>query len=50
MQRVCDVLEELARVVYLVSLHSFDKVLFSGILARYGLTNRWGEWSTALGL
>jgi hypothetical protein len=39
-----------ARVVYLVSLDSFDKVLFSGILARYGLTNRWGEWSTALGL
>jgi hypothetical protein len=39
-----------ARVVYLVSLDNFDKVRFAEILARYGLTDRWNEWSVALGL
>jgi len=39
-----------ARVVYLVSLTSFDRVRFQGILSRYGLTDRWQEWSAALGL
>jgi hypothetical protein len=39
-----------ARVVYLTSLEGFDKVRFLEILGRHGLTNRWSEWSTALGL
>lgn len=39
-----------ARVVHLVSLESFDRERFQEILSRYGLTDRWTEWSVALGL
>jgi hypothetical protein len=39
-----------ARVVYLVSLDNFDKVRFQEILSRHGLTDRWTEWSAALGV
>jgi hypothetical protein len=39
-----------ARVVYLVSLDNFDKVRFQEILSRHGLTDRWTEWSVALGV
>jgi hypothetical protein len=37
-------------VVYLVSLDNFDKVRFQEILSRHGLTDRWTEWSAALGV
>ena len=39
-----------ARVVYLVSLENFDRVRFREILSRHDLTDRWIEWSAALGL
>jgi hypothetical protein len=39
-----------ARLVYLAELPNFDQVLFSDILARHGLKNRWDEWAAALGL
>ncbi|MEI6377961.1 MAG: hypothetical protein WCO97_12270, partial [bacterium] len=39
-----------ARVVYLTSLEGFDKVRFSEILGRHGLTQKWNEWALALGL
>lgn len=39
-----------ARVVYLTSLQDFDKVRFSEILGRHGLTDRWNSWASALGL
>ena len=39
-----------ARLVYLAEPPGFDRVLFGGILARYQLSERWHEWSTALGL
>lgn len=39
-----------ARLVYLAELPDFDRRRFTGILARYGLTARWQQWATALGL
>jgi hypothetical protein len=39
-----------ARLVYLVSLPSFDRETFLAILKRHGLEERWQSWSTALGI
>lgn len=39
-----------ARVVYLTALPGFDKTRFQGILSRYGLSDRWNQWSSALGI
>lgn len=39
-----------ARLVYLVELPTFDRPKFSEILRRYGLLDRWHDWSSALGL
>lgn len=39
-----------ARVVYLLSLESFDRLRFIEILSRHGLSDRWTEWASALGL
>ena len=39
-----------ARLVYLVSLESFDRLRFAGILDRYHLRPRWREWAVGLGL
>jgi hypothetical protein len=39
-----------ARVVYLLSLPSFDRKKFNEILKRHGLENEWRSWSSALGL
>ncbi len=39
-----------ARLVYLVTLPSFDHQAFAKILARHQLTARWNQWASALGL
>jgi len=39
-----------ARLVYLVSLESFDRPRFAGILDRYHLRPLWQEWAVGLGL
>ena len=39
-----------ARVVYLVSLPSFQRDRFDAILARHSLSGRWQSWAEALGL
>jgi hypothetical protein len=39
-----------ARLVYLVSLESFDRLRFADILDRYHLLPRWREWAVGLGL
>jgi hypothetical protein len=39
-----------ARVVYLTAVPGFDKTRFEGILSRHGLTDRWKQWSVALGI
>jgi hypothetical protein len=39
-----------ARLVYLVELPNFDRMLFSDILARHSLQARWNERADALGL
>ncbi len=39
-----------ARLVYLVELPGFDRVLFADILTRHRLRNRWDEWANALSL
>lgn len=39
-----------ARLVYLAELPAFDRQLFSDVLSRHGLLERWNEWAAALGL
>ncbi len=39
-----------ARLVYLVELPGFDRMLFADILSRHCLQNRWDEWAKPLGL
>jgi hypothetical protein len=39
-----------ARVVYLTALPSFNQERFQEILSRHGLTDRWKQWSSALGI
>jgi len=38
------------RLVYLAELPNYDRPAFLGILNRYSLTERWLQWSAALGL
>jgi hypothetical protein len=39
-----------ARLVYLAELPNFDRTSFLEIVNRHGLTKRWQEWASALGL
>lgn len=39
-----------ARLVYLAELPDFDFSAFNDILARHGLSARWHQWASALGL
>jgi hypothetical protein len=39
-----------ARLVYLLALPDFDRPAFREILSRHHLTDRWSQWSAALGL
>jgi len=39
-----------ARLVYLAELPAFNRALFDEISSRYQLSDRWQQWSAALGL
>jgi hypothetical protein len=39
-----------ARLVYLTELPVFERSVFTAVLARHGLMDRWHEWAPALGL
>jgi hypothetical protein len=39
-----------ARIVYLAELPNFDRPMLQEILSRYNLTERWQQWTSALGL